>query len=98
MQAWRSNAGSWRNYSGLVPVPTVADFAQKDADRVWEEIASVLMGSYELAAVALSAEQDRHEARAEEGIRQGLEDARSGRTRPAREVFDEIHAEHPIPH
>jgi prevent-host-death family protein len=37
------------------------------------------------------------EARAEEGIRQGLEDARKGRTRPAREVFDEIRAEYGIP-
>jgi prevent-host-death family protein len=37
------------------------------------------------------------EARAEEGIRQGLEDVRKGRTRPAREVFDEIRAEYGIP-
>ena len=29
-------------------------------------------------------------ASAEEGIRQGLEDAAHGRTRPAREVFDEL--------
>ena len=32
-----------------------------------------------------------------EGIRQGLEDAEKGRTRPAREVFDEIRAEYGIP-
>ena len=29
-----------------------------------------------------------------EGIRQGLEDVTRGRTRPAREVFDEIRSEH----
>lgn len=29
-------------------------------------------------------------ADAEEGIRQGLDDVANGRTRPAREVFDEI--------
>jgi len=32
-----------------------------------------------------------------EGIRQGLEDLRKGRTRPARDVFDKIRAEHDIP-
>ena len=32
-----------------------------------------------------------------EGIRQGLEDAKKGRTRPVREVFDEIRAEYGIP-
>ena len=37
------------------------------------------------------------EASAAEGIRQGLEDMDSGNTRPAREVFDEIRAEHGIP-
>lgn len=36
-------------------------------------------------------------ADAAEGIRQGLEDLRSGRTRPAHEVFDEIRTEHAIP-
>ncbi len=37
-------------------------------------------------------------ARAEvkEGIRQGLEDARKGRTRPAREFFQEFEARHGI--
>jgi prevent-host-death family protein len=33
-------------------------------------------------------------ADAGEGIRQGLEDARKGRTRPAREFFDEFEAKH----
>jgi PHD/YefM family antitoxin component YafN of YafNO toxin-antitoxin module len=32
------------------------------------------------------------EASAAEGVRQGLEDAASGRTRPAREVFEEMRA------
>ncbi len=32
-----------------------------------------------------------------EGIRQGLEDVAHGRTRPAREVFDEIRRKHDIP-
>lgn len=36
-------------------------------------------------------------ADAEEGIRQGLEDAARGRTRPAREVFDEVRRKHGIP-
>jgi hypothetical protein len=33
----------------------------------------------------------------EEGIRQGVDDAAHGRTRPAREVFDEIRRKHDIP-
>jgi hypothetical protein len=37
------------------------------------------------------------EASAAEGIRQGLEDLRNGRTRPARAVFDDIRAAHGIP-
>ncbi len=37
------------------------------------------------------------QADAAEGIRQGLEDVGKGRTRPAREVFDQIRAEHGIP-
>jgi prevent-host-death family protein len=37
------------------------------------------------------------EANAAEGIRQGLDDVATGRTRPAREVFDEIRAEYDIP-
>jgi len=37
------------------------------------------------------------QADAAEGIRQGVEDAEKGRTRSAREVFDEIRAEHDIP-
>jgi len=36
-------------------------------------------------------------ADAEEGIRQGLADARKGRVRPAREFFDEFETEHGIP-
>lgn len=34
---------------------------------------------------------------AEEGIRQGLEDAKKGKLRPAREFFDEFEAKHGIP-
>ncbi|HTF26019.1 MAG TPA: type II toxin-antitoxin system Phd/YefM family antitoxin [Candidatus Limnocylindria bacterium] len=37
-------------------------------------------------------------ADSEEGIRQGLDDAAHGRTRPAKEVFDEIRRKHGIPH
>jgi prevent-host-death family protein len=37
------------------------------------------------------------QADAAEGIRQGLDDATHGRTRPAREVFDEIRRKHDIP-
>ncbi len=33
----------------------------------------------------------------EEGVRQGLDDVAHGRTRPAREVFDEIRRKHDIP-
>ena len=36
-------------------------------------------------------------ADADEGIRQGLDDVAQGRTRPAREVFDEIRRKHGIP-
>jgi prevent-host-death family protein len=36
-------------------------------------------------------------ADAEEGIRQGLDDVAHGRTRPAKEVFDEIRHKHGIP-
>jgi PHD/YefM family antitoxin component YafN of YafNO toxin-antitoxin module len=36
-------------------------------------------------------------ADAEEGIRQGLDDVANGRTRPAREVFDEIRRKQGIP-
>jgi PHD/YefM family antitoxin component YafN of YafNO toxin-antitoxin module len=39
----------------------------------------------------LAAHQDAHE-----GIRQGLEDARKGRVRPAREFFAEFEAKHGI--
>lgn len=37
------------------------------------------------------------EASAAEGVRQGLEDARAGRTRPARAAFDAFRAEHGLP-
>ncbi len=37
-------------------------------------------------------------ADAEEGIRQGLDDMAHGRTRPAKEVFDEIRRKHGISH
>jgi len=33
----------------------------------------------------------------EEGIRQGLEDAKKGRVRPAMEFFDDFEARHGIP-
>jgi hypothetical protein len=36
-------------------------------------------------------------ADAEEGVRQGREDVKKGRTRPAREFFDEFEAKHGIP-
>ena len=55
------------------------------------------------AAVVQDAEAYQHlldlagEASAAEGIRQGLEDLANGRTRPAREVFDEIREEYGIP-
>jgi len=37
-------------------------------------------------------------ADSEEGIRHGLDDVAHGRTRPAKEVFDEIRRKHGIPH
>jgi prevent-host-death family protein len=36
-------------------------------------------------------------ADAQEGIRQGLDDVAHGRTRPAKEVFDDIRSRHDIP-
>jgi PHD/YefM family antitoxin component YafN of YafNO toxin-antitoxin module len=36
-------------------------------------------------------------ADAEEGIRQGLEDVKQGRVRPAREFFADFEAEHGLP-
>jgi prevent-host-death family protein len=36
-------------------------------------------------------------ASVEEGIRQGIEDARKGKMRPAEEFFDEFEAEHGVP-
>ena len=55
------------------------------------------------AAVVQDAEAYQHlldlvaEANAAEGIRQGLEDLRNGRTRPAGVVFDEIRGDYGIP-
>jgi prevent-host-death family protein len=37
-------------------------------------------------------------AESEEGIRQGLDDVAHGRTRPAKEVFDDIRRKHGISH
>ncbi|GLR65423.1 hypothetical protein GCM10010909_01010 [Acidocella aquatica] len=54
------------------------------------------------AAVVQDAEAYQHlldlaaQASAAEGIRQGLEDIRSGQSRPAHEVLDEIRAEYGI--
>jgi PHD/YefM family antitoxin component YafN of YafNO toxin-antitoxin module len=55
------------------------------------------------AAVVQDAEAYQHlldlaaEANAADGIRQGLEDLRNGRTRRAPDVFDEIRADYGIP-
>jgi prevent-host-death family protein len=55
------------------------------------------------AAVVQDAEAYQHlldlaaEASAAEGIRQGLEDMATGRTRPAHEVFSELRAAYAIP-
>ncbi|MGH9401979.1 MAG: type II toxin-antitoxin system Phd/YefM family antitoxin [Terriglobia bacterium] len=55
------------------------------------------------AAVVQDAEAYQHlldlaaRADVEEGIRQGLEDAREGRMRPAEEFFADFEAEHGIP-
>jgi prevent-host-death family protein len=65
--------------------------------------ALVLTVNGKAAAVVQDAEAYQHlldlaaEASAAEGIRQGLEDIAGGRTRPAREVFDEIRTEYDIP-
>jgi prevent-host-death family protein len=37
-------------------------------------------------------------AESEEGIRQGLDDVAHGRTRPAKEVFDDVRRKHDISH
>jgi PHD/YefM family antitoxin component YafN of YafNO toxin-antitoxin module len=63
----------------------------------------VLTVNGKAAAVVQDAEAYQHlldlaaEASAAEGIRQGREDAENGRTRPAREVFDEMRAANDIP-
>jgi hypothetical protein len=46
----------------------------------------------------LDEERNPNEVDAEEGIRQGLEDARLGRVRPIREFFAEFEARHGISH
>ena len=54
------------------------------------------------AAIVQDAEAYQHlldvaaHADAEEGIRQGLDDAKKGKTRPVREFFDEFEARHGI--
>src|SRR5580658_8597407 len=56
------------------------------------------------AAIVQDAEAYRHlldiaaQADAGEGIRQGVEDIREGKVRPAREFFDEFESAHGIPH
>ena len=63
----------------------------------------VLTVNGKAAAVVLDAEAYQQlanlaaKANAAEGIRQGLEDLRKGRTRAAREVLDEIRADYGIP-
>ena len=65
--------------------------------------ALVLTVNGKAAAVVQDAEAYQHlldlaaEASAAEGIRQGLEDVANGRTRPAREILNEIRAEYDIP-
>ena len=49
------------------------------------------MDTTEVILLDLAAEAD-----AVEGIRQGLDDLESGRTRPALDVFNEMRAEHDI--
>jgi len=62
----------------------------------------VLTVNGKAAAVVQDAEAYQHlldlaaGASAAEGIRQGLEDLANRRTRPAREVFDDIRAEHGV--
>jgi len=51
------------------------------------------------AAVRLLRDQEEaEEARALEGIRQGLEDMRAGRTQPLAEAFADIHRDLNLPH
>jgi PHD/YefM family antitoxin component YafN of YafNO toxin-antitoxin module len=62
----------------------------------------VLTVNGKAAAVVQDAEAYQHlldlaaGANADEAIRQGLEDMRGGRTRPARAVFDELRGEYDI--
>ena len=63
----------------------------------------VLTANGKAAAVVQDAQAYQHlqdlaaQASAAEAIRQGLEDMANGRSRPAREVLDEIRAEYDIP-
>ena len=63
----------------------------------------VLTVNGKAAAVVQDAEAYQHlldlaaEANAAEGIRQGFEDVSAGRSRPARQGFDEIRGEYGIP-
>ena len=63
----------------------------------------VLTVNGKAAAVLQDAESYQHlldlaaQANADEGIRQGLEDMKTGQTRPAPEVFRELRAIHDIP-
>jgi prevent-host-death family protein len=65
--------------------------------------AVVLTVKGKAAAVVQDAEAYQHlldiaaHVDAEEGIRQGLEDAKKGKVRPAREFFSEFEAKHGIP-
>jgi predicted transcriptional regulator len=61
--------------------------AGKDPSRTALEALTLYQRLYDLA----------EEADAREGIRRGLEDVAAGRTRPAREVFDELRAKYRIP-
>ena len=82
----------------------MAHFAQCNPRRVPKtKRPLVLTINGEAAAVVQDAEAYQRlldlaaEASAAEGIRQGLEDIASGRTRLARKVLDEIRAEYDIP-
>jgi len=57
-----------------------------------------ILGEVDAGSFSQAIEQlrdDAAQADAREGIRQGLEDARAGRLRPAREFFAEFEAAHP---
>jgi len=71
-------------YPARYAAPTPADGATQAAAIVQD--AEAYQRLLDIAARAV----------AEEGIRQGLEDAKKGKTRPAKELFDEFEAEHGI--